>query len=340
MTRRRYRVWGAMAAAALLLAACGGAHPSGSGDPLVLYSGQHPQTVSALVSAFTAATGIPVSVRSADEGTLASQVLQEGRRTPAEVFYAENSPPLEALEEHGLLAPVVTTTLAAVPARYCSPGGDWVGVSVRAASFVYNTAKLPAAGVPKSVLDLAQPAWKGKLGFAPSETDFQPMVTAVMKLDGAPAATAWLQGLKANATVYPDNESLVAAVNSGQVAAAVVNSYYWYRLRDERGPGAMHSALAAFAPGDPGNLVDVSGAAVLASARHPAEAQRFLAFLVSAQGQRIIAGSQSYEYTIGSGVTTTKIAVPLSSLYPPAVSVADLGDGSGALALLQDVGLL
>ncbi|HWD10033.1 MAG TPA: extracellular solute-binding protein [Actinomycetota bacterium] len=325
-------------ALALLLAACGSAR---SGDaPLVLYSGQHPQTVSALVAAFTNATGIKVSVRSDDEGTLANQILQESKRSPADLFYTENSPPLEALAEHGLLAPVDASTLAAVPSRYSSDTGDWVGVSARAASFVYNTSKLAGAGAPSSVLDLAQPGWKGKLGLAPTESDFQPLVTAVARLDGTAAATAWLTGLKANAQIYPDNESLVAAINNGQVAAGVINSYYWYRLRDEVGAAGMHSALAPFAPGDPGNLVDVSGAAVLASSRERAAAQKFLAFLVGPQGQQIIATSESYEYPIGSGITTAKVTVPLSALRPPSVSVADLGDGSAALSLLQHVGLV
>lgn len=281
-----------------------------------------------------------MSVRTDDEATLANQILQEGSKTPAEVFYTENSPPLEALAGHGLLAPVEASTLAAVPSQYSSPTGHWVGVSVRAGGFVYNTAKLSASQAPASLLGLAQPAWKGKLGFAPSETDFQPLVAAVMKRYGVPAATAWLQGLKANGTVYPDNEALVSAVNSGQVAAGVINTYYWYRLRDEVGPGGLHSALASFQPGDVGNLVDVSGAAVLTAAKHPGEAQQFLAFLVSAPGQAIIASSSSYEYPIGSGVTTTKVAVPLAGLHPPTISVSDLGDGSAALGLIQKVGLL
>lgn len=332
----------ATAALAVTIAAtaCGGHGTAANGDPLVLYSGQHPQTVQALVSKFTAQTGQVVQVRSDDEGILANQIIQEGSRSPADLYFAENSPPLEAVQAKGLLAPVDASTLAAVPGRYDSPQGDWVGVSARAGGLVYNTAKLAAGQLPTSVLDLANPAWKGKVGLAPSETDFQPIVAAVVKLEGQAAATSWLAGLKANASRFADNESLVAAVNSGDVQVAIVNTYYWYRLRDEQGASAMHSALAFFAPGDPGNLVDISGAAVLASSKHQAAAQRFLAFLVSAPAQEIIATGESYEYPIAAGVTTSKVATPLSALAPPALSIADLGDGSGALALLQKVGLL
>lgn len=322
---------------ALSLGAC---TSKAGGETLVLYSGQHEQTVTMLVDAFQRASGIKVSVRHDDEATLANQIIQEGSRTPADLFFTENSPPLEALQAKGLLAPVDAATLGQVSATYSSGKGDWVGVSARANTLVYNTGALKPADLPASLLDLASPAWRGRIGYAPAETDFQPLVTAVARLDGTARATQWLQGLKANAQVSEDNESLVAAVNNGTVAAGILNTYYWYRLRDEVGPPGLHSAIQGFAAGDPGNLVDVSGAAALAASRRSAQAQKFLAFLVGDQGQRIIATSESYEYPIGSGVTTTKVATPLDQVHPPAVSVADLGDGSAALTLLQQLGIL
>jgi iron(III) transport system substrate-binding protein len=177
------------------------------------------------------------------------------------------------------------------------------------------------------------------MGIAPSETDFTPVVTRMINQYGVAAATAWLQGLKANGKIYDSNEDLVAAVNRGEVAGGVINHYYWYRLRDEQGAGDMHSALAYFPKGDPGALVDVSGAGVLASSRHAAVAQEFLAYLVSAPAQRIIATSESYEYPLLPGITDPRIGRPFADAGPvdPA---ADLGDGSQALHLLQSVGLL
>ena len=59
---------------------------------------------------------------------------------------------------------------------------------------VYNTGKLSPSQLPKSVMDLADPAWKGKIGIAPGETDFQPIVTSILKEKGKAAALAWLKG--------------------------------------------------------------------------------------------------------------------------------------------------
>jgi iron(III) transport system substrate-binding protein len=318
------------------------AFPRSSTATITLYSGQHPQTVDALVAGFTKATGINVAVRSGDEDQLTDQIIEEGTRSPADVVYTENSLPLEALAFRHLLAPVDPATLARVPAKYNSPTGNWVGVSARVSVFVYNTKLIKTSELPSSLLDLSEPSWKGKIGIAPGETDFQPVVEAVLLRYGKARTISFLDGLKSNAEshVYPDNESLVAAVNDGQVAAGVINHYYWYRLRVEVGARNMKSALFYFAPRDPGYVLDISGAAVLASSKHMKAAQAFLAYLVSKKGQEVIANGDSFEYPIGSNVRTSQPIRPFSELQPDPLSIAQLGDGATPVALLQQVGLL
>jgi iron(III) transport system substrate-binding protein len=311
-----------------------------AGETITVYNGQHEQTTAKLVAAFEHQTGVTVHVRSDDEAALAAQILQEGSNSPADVFYTENTPALEALQARGVLAPVTATTLASVPSRYNSVTGHWVGISARESALVYNTSQVKPMELPASILELAEPKWKGKLGFAPSETDFQPLVTSVVKQDGVAAAERWLRGLKANATIYPDNEAVVSQVNNGESAVGLINHYYWYRLRSEIGAGAMHSALHYYAPHDAGELLNVSGAGVLESSSHQAAAQAFLAFLVSKAGQETIAHSHSYEYPLRPGVGPYAGLRPLDQLQPNPLTPADLGDGSGALAMEQKLGLL
>jgi iron(III) transport system substrate-binding protein len=326
-------------AAAALLTACGNTSHGGS-RTITLYNGQHEQTTAALVAAFEKQTGIKVNVRSGDEAELGNQILQEGANSPADVFYTENTPVLEDLREKDMLAPVASSTLAAVPGRYDSAQGDWVGVSARVSVLVYNTSLLKSSALPESILALAEPKWKGKLGFAPSETDFQPLITSIVKLDGAATAERWLKGLQANTKVYPDNETVVSQVNNGESALGPINHYYWYRLRAEVGSGGMHSALHYYSPGDPGDLVDVSGAAVLKSSSHQADAQAFLAFLVSRTGQETIAHSHSYEYPLRPGVPPAPGLRPFADIHPVSLTPAELGDGGMALAMEQKLGLL
>jgi iron(III) transport system substrate-binding protein len=346
------RVQAAMAAVAILaaggaLAGCG-TGGANNASTITLYSGQHVQTTQSLVSAFEQKTGINVVVRSDDEDVLADQIDAEGSHSPADVFFTENSPPLESLQAKGLLAAVAPATLASTPAKLSSPQGDWVGVSARVSVLVYNPSLISPSQLPTHVSQLADPQYKGKLAIAPGETDFQPIVTAYKHAYGTAATLTWLKKIDANAAghIYPDNETIANDVNRGAAAFGIINQYYWYRLQAEIGASNIHSKIAFFAPHDPGYVLDVSGAAVLESSKHQTAAQKFVAFLVSKQGQEIIATpgtgtgkSLSFEYPIAAGVTRAD-EPPFSQLQPYPISIDQLGDGSAAVALMRQAGLI
>ncbi len=330
------------------LAACGTSDASGSAT-LTLYSGQHVQTAQNLVAAFEKQTGIQVAIRNDDEDALANQIATEGPNSPADLFLTENSPPLESLRDKGLLAKVDASTLSRSPAKYSSPQGDWVGISARVSVLVYNPRLIKLSQLPTKVSQLADPKYKGKLALAPQETDFQPIVTAYDRAYGKAATLTWLSAIKSNASghIYPDNETIASEVNQGAVAFGVINQYYWYRMRAEDGAAKMHSLITHFAPGDPGYVIDVSGAAVLKSSKHQAEAQKFLAFLVSRKAQEIIATpglgasqSISFEYPLASGVTTKAPETPFTQLKPYPITIGQIGTGTTAIALMRQAGLL
>ena len=308
---------------------------------LTLYSAQHEQTVDLLIEDFRKETGIQVRVHTGEGPEVANQLLEEGADSPADVYFTENSPELMLLEEKGLLAPVAHSTLAQVPARYSSPQGVWVGVLARENVLAYNTSMIKPEQLPASVLDLADPAWKGKVAVAPSDGDFLPLVSAVEAMKGKDGALQWLKGLKANAQIFDDDEGVVAAVNRGAVATGIINNYYWARLTVEVGEAAVNSAVYHFGHGDVGALVNVSGAGVLKTAPYPEAAQRFLAYLVSERAQTLLAKSRvNFEYPLRPGVKPDPMLKPFDELQPPALDFGKLGDDGDAGSLLQDAGLL
>ena len=318
-----------------VLTGCGG---GGGKSTITLYNGQHPQLTQALVAAFERRTGIHVQVRNGDGIVLAAQLLQEGSSSPADVYLAENSPELEVLSEHHLLAKLPTSITSQTPRRYESPRSNWVGIALRVSALVYNPTRISAARLPPHLLDLAQPRWKGKLAIAPTDSDFPPLVGGVIATYGKKAATNWLQGLKTNAALYPDEEAVVIAVDRGQQAVGVINQYYWYRLRLEQGAAHTHSKLYFFPNHDVGSLANISGAAVIASSHRKPQADAFVRFLVSAQAQRILARSNDFEYPVRSGITPNPSLPRLSQLNPFDVSVAKLGDDRQSASLLQQIG--
>lgn len=308
---------------------------------LVLYAAQHEQVVDMITKAFTKETGIRVKSHLGDAPEIANQIATEGKHSPADVFFTENSPELMLLDGRGMLAPVDKATLAEIPAKWSAPNGHWLGVLARDTILGYNPKLIAADALPKSLLDLAEPAWKGRVSFAPTDADTLPFIGAIVSLKGRPAALAWLKGMKANAKVYDDDEGVIAAVERGAVATGIINNYYWYRLRTERGAAKMVSRLHRFAPGDLGNLINVSGAGVLASSTNADAAQRFVAFLVSEPMQTALARSDvDFEYPLRPGVAANPLLEPLASLRPPPITIPEIGDDRVAARLLQEAGLV
>jgi iron(III) transport system substrate-binding protein len=308
---------------------------------LTLYSAQHEQVDAMLMAGFTKQTGIKVVVHEGEGPEIAAQILQEGADSPADVFFTENSPELNLLAEKGLLAPVDAATLAQIPAKYSAPDGDWVGLLARENVLAFNPSMIKESELPASLMDLAGPAWKNRIAIAPSDGDFLPLVSAVIAQYGKPKALAWLNGLKANAKIYQDDESVVAAVDRGAVATGIINNYYWARLETEQGAAKTPSRIYHFKNGDIGGLINVSGAAVLKSSKHPAAAQEFLAYLVSAPAQEMLGKSDiDYEYPLRPAIAPNPLLTPFAKLQPPSVNVSELGDDQDAGLLLQQAGLI
>jgi iron(III) transport system substrate-binding protein len=269
---------------------------------------------------------------------LADQLMQEGHGSPADAYFTENSPELVHLSEHGLLARLPRSVLRQVPARYRSPQGDWVGVALRVSALVYNPRLISRSQLPSSILAFAAPRWKGKVAIAPLDSDFPPVVGAVIATHGASAATRWVAGLKRNAVIYQDDEAVVSAVNDGSVPVGVINQYYWYRLRREVGANRIRSALYYFPSGDPGSVVNISGAAVLASSKHRADAERFVGFLVSRKGQELIRTGDDFEYPVRPGVAANPQEPPLSRIAHTSISALTLGNDVRASQLIVNAG--
>jgi iron(III) transport system substrate-binding protein len=332
-----------LVAAMLGVAACGSsadaAKDAGEKPTLTLYNAQHEDLMALMVADFTKATGIKVNMRNGEDFELGNQLVQEGAASPADVFVTENSPAMTLVDSKGLFAKVDAAALAQVPAQFAPADKGWVGFAARSTVFAYNPAQLKAADLPTSIMDLAEPQWKGKVGVAAAGADFQAIVSAVLALKGESATAAWLKGLKDNAKVYQGNGAIMKAVNAGDIQSGVIYHYYWYKDQAESGANSNNVKLMFFGKQDAGAFLSISGAGVIKSSKHQAEAQQFVAYLNSAAGQKVLADSKALEYPIGTGAPANKALKPLTELSPPAVDVASL-NGPKVVQMMQQAGLL
>ncbi|WP_408897978.1 iron ABC transporter substrate-binding protein [Nocardioides sp. R1-1] len=317
-----------------LLAACGEDEPT-----LVIYNAQHEPLLKELAPEFTEETGIEVELRNGKDLELSNQLVQEGDASPADVFLTENSPAMSQVEAAGLFDELPADILDVIPAQYRPTSGLWTGFVARSTVLVYNTEQVQESDLPASILDLAKPEWRGRISFSPTGADFQAIVAAILELQGEEATRAWLEGIKANGTVYDGNNLVLEAVDSGEVEVGIVYHYYWERDRKENGDVSDQSAQHYFTGGDPGAFVSVSGAGVLASSDMKKEAREFVEFLVNEKGQQVLAESYALEYPLNPAVQLEGVTKPFSELQPPQVNVSDL-DAEAVVDLMTEVGFL
>ena len=328
----------AVALAASMLAAPLVVLAQGS-DSLVVYNAQHVSLTQAWADGFTKETGIKVTMRNGGDSELGNQLVQEGAASPADVFLTENSPAMALVDAAGLFAPLDAATLAQVPANFRPSHGRWIGVAARTTVFVYNKSKLTAEQLPKSMLDLANPSWKGRWAASPSGADFQAIVSALLELKGETVTAGWLKAMKENATPYKGNSTVMKAVNAGQIDGGVIYHYYHFGDQAKTGENSKNTSLYYFRNEDPGAFVSISGGGVLATSKHAAQAQAFVKWVAGKGGQEILKTGDSYEYAVGVGAQSHPKLVPLAELQAPKVDPSKL-NSKKVSDLMTQAGLL
>ncbi|KAB0509799.1 iron ABC transporter substrate-binding protein [Pseudomonas moorei] len=306
---------------------------------IVVYNAQHEGLTKAWVEGFTQETGIPVTLRNGDDTEMGNQIVQEGAASPADVFLTENSPAMVLVDNAGLFAPVDKTTLEQVDSAYRPAHGKWVGIAARSTVFVYNPSKLSETELPKSIMDLAAPAWKGRWAASPGGADFQAIVAAILQQKGEAATLEWLKAMKTNFTAYRGNSSVLKAVNAGQIDSGVIYHYYSLVDQSKTGENSKNTALHYFKHKDPGAFVSISGGGVLASSQHKEQAQAFLKYVTGKEGQATLKNGNSFEYAVGKNAQSNPKLVPLQQLDAPTVDASKL-DSKKAVELMTQAGLL
>lgn len=317
----------------------GHVYAAAQADGIVVYNAQHESLTKAWIEGFTKETGIKVTVRNGDDTEMGNQLVQEGAASPADVFLTENSPAMVLVDNAGLFAPVAPSTLEQVGAAYRPAHGKWVGIAARSTVFVYNPSKLAEADLPKSLMDLAAPNWKGRWAASPAGADFQAIVAAVLELKGEAATLDWLKAMKTNFTAYRGNSAVLKAVNAGQIDSGVIYHYYSFVDQSKTGENSKNTSLNYFKHKDPGAFVSLSGGGVLASSQHKEQAQAFLKWITGKDGQAILKTGNSFEYAVGKNAESNPKLVPLQQLDAPTVDVSKL-DSKKAVELMTQAGLL
>ena len=241
--------------------------------------------------------------------------MAEKARPKADVFWSSDTSRAVALVEQGIAAAYVPKEAAAIPARYKSSDGMWTGFGARIRVLLYNTDKVKATEVPRSIVDLTQPRWKGR--FALANPHFGTMsfhAAALFAKWGDAKANDFLRQLKDNgAVIAAGNSDVKDRVSDGRVDVGIMDEDDAVVAVRDRKPVAIaipdqDGSDALGTPLMPNVALFVRGAP------HVEAAQRFIDFLVSADAERILAESDAAQYPLHPDVPGPKLLPALASL--------------------------
>lgn len=304
---------------------------------LTIYSGRSEGFIAPFFANWEQESGIKLNVRYGDSAELAAQILEEGKNSPADLFLSQDAGSLGAVSAAKLFTKLPVGTGSAVEDIYIAGDRSWIGVTGRARVFAYNPKVV--ALLPQSVADLTKPAYKGRVGIAPSNASFQAFVTALINEKGETFAENWLKAMKENgAQIYLKNSAIVEAIDKGQIDLGLVNHYYTWEVSQALGRD-IEVENGFFAPGDIGNLVNVSGIGILGTSEKQQAARGLIDYLTSSVAQSLFV-EQTHEYSLIPGAKAPASLPELKSIGSPKVDLASLEKVQATQDLLTKVGLL
>jgi len=304
---------------------------------ITIYSGRSEEFIAPFLDNWERQSGIKLNVRYGDSAELAAQILEEGDNSPADLFLSQDAGSLGAVSAAGLFTKLPETVGSEIEGKYVASDRTWVGVTGRVRVFAYRPGAIEV--LPNSISDLNNAAYKGKIGIAPSNASFQAFVTALINEKGTKFTEDWLRGLKSNdVQIYLKNSAIVEAIDKGEINLGLVNHYYIWEVSEALGR-KIEVANGFFAPGDIGNLVNVSGAGILATSEKQEAAQQLINFLTSKPIQNLFV-NETHEYSLINASKAPESLPELISIGAPLVDLSSLKDIKRTQDLLTKVGLL
>jgi iron(III) transport system substrate-binding protein len=320
-----------LAAGAAVLALGALALPAQADGEVNIYSYRQEVLIRPLLDAFTKDTGIKVNIVYVKDAGI-ERLKAEGKASPADAVLTVDVANLVQLDEAGLLQPVKSDKLeASVPAQYRDPAGKWFGLSLRARVVVYNPAKVKTNEL-STYEALADSNWAKRICIRSSGHTYNlALVSSLIAANGAAKTQEWADGFAKNLARNPTggDRDQIAAVAAGVCDLAIVNTYYLAGMlagKDEKAK-ATAQAVKPFFPnqGGRGTHVNISGAAVTASAKNKDNAVKLIEFLSSDAAQKIYA-DKVQEYPVKPGIEPSEILLGFGSFKADALPLAKLGE--------------
>ncbi len=311
-------------------------------EEINIYSYRQPELIQPLLDGFTEKTGIETNVAFLSQG-LVERLKAEGARSPADIILTVDISRLTEAKDAGVTQSVDSEVLnSQIPASLRDTDGHWFGLTTRA-RIVYASKDRVAEGEITTYEDLTDPKWKGRICTRSGTHVYTlGLLSAVIEHNGAEAAEAWLEGVKANLAKAPEgnDRAQVKSIWAGECDISLGNTYYMGAMLDDpeqaEWANSVRIEFPTFADGQ-GTHVNVSGVAMTASAPNKDEALAFMEYLASSEAQAIYAAVVN-EYPASPDAETSERVASWGALNADTTPLTDIAANRGdALQMVERV---
>lgn len=338
--------------------------PEAKERTLVLYSSADDEVTKLVVSAFEKDSGIKVLWTGDTEQTkttgLVQRVIAEKDAPQADVWWSSEPFGTIRISREGLLEPYKSKKAeeslkeqGGWPAALRATDGTWYGFGRRARVIVFNSLKVRRDELPRTIHDLANPRFKGRVGIArPKFGTTGGHMAALNLVYGEAALREWLRALTENRVkLFDGNMAVVRAVGSGELLVGLTDTDdVWAGQRNQwpidliyepndlasspmasfKGWGKVESlALGA------GPLLLPNTVAVMKGAKNRDEARAFVDFILSEQVENLLLSSDSHNMPLRDRLLkdsqNATYTLPLRTMQPMNIDLekaADLMDAA------------
>jgi len=298
-----------------------------------IYSARKENLIKPLLDQFSAETGIKTNLITASADKLLTRMVNEGRNTPADILITVDAGRLFRARQADIFQPIKSQVIEqAVPSNLRDAENYWIGLSRRARVILYAKQRVDPAQL-STYENLADEQWKQRICIRGSDNIYnQSLVASMIAANGEVATQQWADALVGNLARPPkggDRDQIKAAA-AGQCDIAVVNTYYFARmLENKKDPSQSEAAnkMAIYWPNQQGRgaHINISGAGISKYSSNLGNAIKLLEFLVSPVAQRWYANA-NYEYPVNPGVKPGGLVGTWGAFKADVIDLSKLGE--------------
>lgn len=331
--RRQFLIGAGTALATWWLAGC-----SQPNNRLVLYCAQDQEFAELVLGTFTERTGLRVDPKfdtEADKSvSLYLELVQEKQRPRCDVHWNNEILSTIRLQHQGLLEPYESPSAESYPDSTRAADHTWQAFAARARILLVNTERLAEANWPRSLLDLADERWKGKIAMAkPQFGTSATQAACLFEVLGSEKARQFYRNCRTNQVhIEPGNKQVAEKVGQGEYVFGVTDTDDAMVEVESGRPVAI-----IFPDGDRpqadrmGTLVIPNTLAVIKNSPNPAGARRLVDYLLSAEVEGKLAQAASHQIPLNP-----KVAAKLPPQLEPVRTVKRMAVDFARAAQLWD----